>query len=453
MKKSVAAILTILSLFAFFVLAGYFYYQPGFVYAVSVNGQDIGAVSNPDEYTGVLAELLEVEEEKTGLNLGFAEEVSARREFQLQPEPDAEQVEARLKNLTTFKATSCAVLIDGEVRFFVDTEDTAQLALETAKAQFVGNGDNVQTVSVQEDIRFIEQVVDPDQVIEADQAVSLLIQGRETVDTYTVQRGDNLWAISRSANVSEASLKEANPDLKETNVVYEGQELNLVTAEPLISVRVVETETKDESIPFTTTYRNSDNVWYYSQRVGQPGVNGTKQITYEVEYVNGREVGRTVVDSKVVSEPQNRIIERGTSRWPSGGRGAFRWPLNTGRITDRFGAFQSWRATRHSGVDIGAPAGTPIYAAASGTVVASTYNNSYGYMVVIRHSNGYFTLYAHMQARSSLSVGQSVSSGQMIGRVGSTGQSTGPHLHFETRRPASTWNQATPVDPLQFFNP
>ena len=90
----------------------------------------------------------------------------------------------------------------------------------------------------------------------------------------------------------------------------------------------------------------------------------------------------------------------------------------------------------HSGVDIGAAAGTSIWAAASGTVSASTYNSGYGNYVMITHNNGYTTLYGHMTSRA-VSYGQSVSQGQVIGYVGSTGVATGPHIHFEVRSTSS----------------
>ncbi|MGI8422100.1 MAG: M23 family metallopeptidase [Gaiellaceae bacterium] len=80
-------------------------------------------------------------------------------------------------------------------------------------------------------------------------------------------------------------------------------------------------------------------------------------------------------------------------------------------------------------MDIGAGMGTPIHAAASGTVVLAAYDGGYGNFVVIDHGNGLATAYAH-QSQIAVSVDEQVSQGQVIGYVGSTGFSTGPHLHF-----------------------
>jgi murein DD-endopeptidase MepM/ murein hydrolase activator NlpD len=98
----------------------------------------------------------------------------------------------------------------------------------------------------------------------------------------------------------------------------------------------------------------------------------------------------------------------------------------------------------HSGMDIAAPIGTPIQAAAAGQVVFSGTQAGYGNVVLIQHAEGYASLYAHNTA-NLVSVGMIVSPGQPIATVGSTGQSTGPHLHFEVRKDGKQ------LDPAQFF--
>ncbi len=94
----------------------------------------------------------------------------------------------------------------------------------------------------------------------------------------------------------------------------------------------------------------------------------------------------------------------------------------------------------HAGDDIGAPMGTPIHAAADGTVVIAAVRGGYGNATVIDHGNSLATVYAH-QSQILVKVGQVVKRGDVIGYVGSTGLSTGPHLHFETRV------KGMPIDP------
>ena len=104
----------------------------------------------------------------------------------------------------------------------------------------------------------------------------------------------------------------------------------------------------------------------------------------------------------------------------------------SGVITSRFGVRSNIRASSHTGLDIAASTGTPIVAAASGTVTFSGYKGSYGNMIVVSHGNGVQTYYAHCH-KLYLSAGATVSQGQTIASVGSTGNSTGPHLHLEVR--------------------
>ena len=110
------------------------------------------------------------------------------------------------------------------------------------------------------------------------------------------------------------------------------------------------------------------------------------------------------------------------------------WPTS-GKITSGFGYRRSpFGSTRefHSGLDIGAPKGTPIYATANGVVRMAGYNGGYGNVVFIDHGYGFSTVYAH-QWKLAVKVGQQVVKGQLIGYVGSSGASTGPHVHYEVR--------------------
>ncbi|MFR2570479.1 MAG: M23 family metallopeptidase [Clostridia bacterium] len=104
----------------------------------------------------------------------------------------------------------------------------------------------------------------------------------------------------------------------------------------------------------------------------------------------------------------------------------------SGIITSRFGASSNIRVSSHTGLDIATSTGTPVSAAASGTVTFSGWKGSYGNMIVITHENGVQTYYGHC-SKLYVSTGQTVSQGQVIAAVGSTGNSTGPHLHLEVR--------------------
>jgi murein DD-endopeptidase MepM/ murein hydrolase activator NlpD len=122
------------------------------------------------------------------------------------------------------------------------------------------------------------------------------------------------------------------------------------------------------------------------------------------------------------------------------GSGQLSWPVS-GPVTSGFGV--RW-GRMHEGIDIAVGQGTPVHAAAAGTVIYAGWMDGYGNLVVVDHGNGLSTAYGHNSTLAS-SVGEAVTAGQVIAYSGSTGHSTGPHVHFEVRVNGS------PVDPLGYL--
>ncbi|MBN2466473.1 M23 family metallopeptidase [candidate division WOR-3 bacterium] len=128
-----------------------------------------------------------------------------------------------------------------------------------------------------------------------------------------------------------------------------------------------------------------------------------------------------------------------------------RSPLQFAKVTSHFGnrfhpILRRWR--QHTGVDYGAPTGTPVSAIADGKVVMARWNGGYGNFVQVRHSRGLVSCYGHLSRYGAgIRAGRSVRQGQTVGYVGSTGLSTGPHLHFEVRQGGK------PVNPLKVIPP
>jgi len=124
---------------------------------------------------------------------------------------------------------------------------------------------------------------------------------------------------------------------------------------------------------------------------------------------------------------------------------AWRHPLDKMRVSGFFGVRRDVSAKPHQGIDLAAPKGTPIHAAAAGTVTAAGQlaenNGRYGTSVII-DTGSRQTLYAHLNS-VAVKVGDRVAAGQLIGAVGETGFATGPHLHFEVRQDNRTIDPAT----------
>ena len=130
----------------------------------------------------------------------------------------------------------------------------------------------------------------------------------------------------------------------------------------------------------------------------------------------------------------------------AGAPGELMWPVS-GPITDRFGMRYHpvfHRVMMHNGIDIGVPSGTPVAAAAAGTVIVASYQGNCGNMVAIDHHGGLSTLYCHL-SQMFVGVGQVVQRGQAIGAAGATGDATGPHVHFQVMQ------NGHPVDPMSYL--
>lgn len=144
----------------------------------------------------------------------------------------------------------------------------------------------------------------------------------------------------------------------------------------------------------------------------------------------------------------------GTAKPTAPGQARFIWPVPGSTITQYWGPcgypFEPpyfGYPHFHTGIDLAAPFGQPVYAAADGVVVAASRGTEgYGDHVIIAHDSHTFTLYGHLES-FAVKPGDVVHQGQLIGMVGSTGNSTGPHTHFEVRV------DGTPTDPGPYLPP
>jgi hypothetical protein len=135
--------------------------------------------------------------------------------------------------------------------------------------------------------------------------------------------------------------------------------------------------------------------------------------------------------------PTEKDTDAGKTDWgmiiPASGRLSSKFGTRVDPVTKKANSF-------HQGIDIAAPAGTPVYAAENGKVFEAGWkNDSYGNLIMIQHDADLATYYAHL-SKVDTSKGKEVKKGDLIGKVGSTGKSTGPHLHFEVRKGGQALN-------------
>ena len=418
------------------VLAGSFGYhsltKPN-AYAVLVDGQEVAFVTEEAEAVTVIDELLA--EKGTYGPVRHVEEVTFQpvriKAHELTAGPALKQtIEANL----SLVSESTAIVIDGKEVGIVPNIATAESILSSIKEKYLPaerQGLTLETIAFEEDIVFQPKETGLDSYSDVDALTELLLHGTEKMETYHVQEGDSLWTIARKNGMTVDELKAANPQLK-SELLSIGQELKLVKAEPLLHLVTTYSLTKEENIPYKTKYESDSNMYRGQERLKKPGVAGQKSVQYRIVERNGNEVTKNLLTEKVLKEPEDRIVIRGTKTMIAsrgdGGSGQLAWPIR-GTISSPYGK----RGKEfHTGLDVSAPKGTPIGAAEAGTVIFAGRSGNYGLMVTIDHGNGLTTRYAHC-SELKVKVGDQVTRGQVIGLVGATGRATGPHIHFEVR--------------------
>ena len=314
-------------------------------------------------------------------------------------------------------------------------------------------------------VLFEETYIDPTMIKEQEEAFNFLISNTDEIVYYEMEEGDNVWDLAIDNDTTMDRILEINPQIVDVSRMQIGEVIKLEAPDPVLSTVITQEATFKELIPSEIEYVEFSDLYKDETKVYQEGHDGLKEITVMVDKVNGKEVGRELIAETLVKEPKTKVIAFGTKEKPkpkpisrpsssnssssagssvSGSTsGMFMNPLNgAGYVSSHYGS--RWGGF-HRGIDIAAPQGTPIYAAASGTVTYSGYNNGgYGNLIIVNHGNGYETYYSH-NYKNYVNVGQYVNKGQNIGGVGSTGDSTGNHLHFEIRRNGS------PINPYSYI--
>ncbi len=216
---------------------------------------------------------------------------------------------------------------------------------------------------------------------------------------HTVEPGQTLYNIARVYNVPLEDIEQAN-NLHSTTDIKPGEKLFIPGAQ------------KTMYVPPTVAVGGGSSVPAGSHNGNHPAPRG-----------------------------QSAPSPAAPHRPPAAGSVSFMWPLR-GKILQEF---ERVNGIKHDGIDIQGPAGAPVFAAASGTVIYSNDTiRGYGNMIIIKHKDGFVSVYAH-NSENMVRKGQYVHQGQMIARVGKTGYATAPHLHFEIRL------HAMPVNPLDYL--
>jgi murein DD-endopeptidase MepM/ murein hydrolase activator NlpD len=314
----------------------------------------------------------------------------------------------------------------------------------------VMGGDDVDTTILSDDNVLSTEVGPMGTALDVEQYVP----DSDQISLYIVKKGDTIKTVAALFDVTPNTIIWAN-NLSENPTLKEGQMLTIL---PVTGLRY--------------TFKKGDTIKSIAKKYGAD--------TSDVELFNGItadtiiEPGTVIIipngEQQTVAVPVTKTTKGPTTKSQTGkytGKGVYKlkstgeldlsgpksgdavmrsargektWGFNAAEYTGYYmfpvkGGIVTQGLHAFNGVDISAPKGTPVMAAADGVVIADsrgTYGGGYGTYLAIKHPNGTQTLYAH-NTSNIVTVGQSVTKGQVIAYVGSTGHSTGPHSHFEIR--------------------
>lgn len=423
-------------------------YGTSLTYAISVecNGEQLGYIATESDYN----EAEKIMQERI-VYVDGNEPVKTNPTFRIEQVDDTRMLSANsladlLLTHTNQKIEKLVgVYIDGQFFGTLKSANKLQSTLDgllnEARAKYPGAEVSfAKSISMRAGMYLSASLRDEDDLVE-------LFSGQTQVDTYyTVVKGDTPSGIAQKNGVSYSELKALNSSIESSLLI--GQQVKLQGAKPYLSIVVKRVEDYTESISYETEQVEDSSKYKGVVTVLQKGVNGEAAVSAKVSYVDGAEVSREVLTREVTKDPVTKKMSVGTKQPSKGastasaGGGYYIWPVGGGSISSGYG--YRW-GKLHAGVDIAAPAGTPIYAGASGTVkMARTYAD-YGKCIIIQHDNGMQTLYGHASALY-VTEGQRVTQGDVIAAVGRTGRSTGNHLHFEVHVNGVRKNPSNYVD-------
>lgn len=353
-----------------------------------------------------------------------------------------------IENYMTVNIGAYGIFLDNKIIGYVKTKEEADRILLKLKTIYLSEENDILDIQFKGHV-FVSKdaikLINNNAVYTEEELFDYIIRGTNERRIHVVQPGENFWVISIQYKIPINDLLKANPDIVPEKLQI-NQEVNLIVPKPLIVVVTMEKATYIEKIQYDVVYENSSLYYKDDYRTKVSGLYGELEIVANVFKENGIEVNREILTETRIKEPRTKVVYRGTKDPPPRiGTGTFDYPydVSRGHVTSYFGMryhpiYRDYR--RHTGIDIGLPTGSYIYAADGGRVTFTGSKGGYGTTIMIDHGENITTLYAHL-SKIYVKVGDMVFKGEKIGASGNTGVTTGPHLHFEVRK------NGIPIDP------
>ena len=250
---------------------------------------------------------------------------------------------------------------------------------------------------------------------------------------YTTQEYDTVQGVAWLNSMDVSSLLAINSSVlkSENQLLAIGTQLNVAKPDSPIQVKTTKEVLTEEVIYAPETqYIYDDTLREGISEVVTVGENGSKDVTYEVTYINGVWQSSAKRSEKITKNPVQEVVRVGTKVEPKIGSGVFGWPVYNPMVSCGWYCYGG-----HQALDVQNAYNRydKVLASDRGVVIENSYRSINGYYMIIDHNNGYQTYYGHMSGPGFFPVGATVAKGEVIGNIGMTGLATGPHVHFEIR--------------------
>jgi murein DD-endopeptidase MepM/ murein hydrolase activator NlpD len=343
---------------------------------------------------------------------------------------------AIISSVNTVVEDAAGLYIDGQLFAVSKSRLDLEYMLQIMLDEYSDPNDKTMTAAFVQNVEIVEGLYSSVLVRKSDEVWELLNSKESTEQIYTVKAGDAPISIANRVGLTLSQLQALNPNrdlVKGTLRV--GDKLVIAKEQGVLTIRQIRYETYTKQIAYSTETKKTTALYVGETKVIVKGKNGVTSYTDIVTYIDGVEVERENVSSKVVSRPKTQVVQVGTTPRPTikppsqqAIAGKYLWPVPSKKTISK--SFAYYDGSLHKAIDIPAGKGSSVISAASGTVISSGWHYGYGYNMTIQHADGTQAFYAHCQ-KLLVSKGDRVVQGQQIATVGSTGSwSTGPHLHF-----------------------
>lgn len=382
-------------------------------------------------------------------------------------EEEKKKVQATIKNLEGLKNDAAAYIkeLDGSLTKLEGELDQLSTQIGTKEQEIADTGVALEQAKETENKQYADMKLRIKYMYE---------QGNTSYIDMLFQSEDMVQLMNRAEYINKISDydRKKMDEYEATRQTIADEEQKLKDDREALLDMQEKTKAKQESVKTLRAQKNKEMQSYAGQidtaqsQVDQYNAdlaaqeNKIKQIEAEIKRKEEEERKKAEAARKAEEEARKKAEAAGKKvsatdkaasyNVASLGNISFKWPCpSSGRISSGFGGRTSptkGASSNHQGIDIPASTGAAITAAASGTVVVSTYSYSAGNYIMISHGGGVYTVYMHC-SQLLASEGQTVKQGQTIAKVGSTGYSTGPHLHFGIRSGGRYVNPQSYVSP------